>query len=314
MKRTSVLVWAFGIVLTAAGPAAFGDDRRPLVVDDDKLDCPNADYTSIQAAVDAAPPDATILVCPGIYRELVTIAKDGLKLLAKGPRGGPVVDGELIRHAGFWVQNASRVRIEGFTVRRAHEADILLDRATNAIIRDNLTSGAHHDGIELLNNSSDNLIEYNISLDNLSINSCGINVSGSNSTDNVVRYNLSVNNEWGIQILGAMNTVVFRNRAIGNRGNGIRNVGGASGTRIERNRAFSNGFAPSALTGTTNAGIRIGSGTGIVVARNHAFGNDTVDLLSGVTTATFDDNRCNTSAPPGLCEHEGDENDGDNDQ
>ena len=91
MKRTSILVWAFAIVLTLAG-TAFADGPRPLVVDDDRLDCPNADFTSIQAAVDAAPPDATIQVCAGIYHESVIITKDGLKLLVKGPRGGAVVD------------------------------------------------------------------------------------------------------------------------------------------------------------------------------------------------------------------------------
>jgi hypothetical protein len=56
MKRMSVLVWALGIVLAAAGPVAFGDGSRALVVDDDKLGCPNAEFTSIQAAVDAAEP------------------------------------------------------------------------------------------------------------------------------------------------------------------------------------------------------------------------------------------------------------------
>ncbi|PYY25040.1 MAG: hypothetical protein DMG62_00090 [Acidobacteria bacterium] len=310
MKRTSILVWAFAIVLTLAG-TAFADGPRPLVVDDDRLDCPNADFTSIQAAVDAAPPDATIQVCAGIYHESVTITKDGLKLLVKGPRGGAVVDSMLVPEAGFFVENASRVRIEGFTMRRGHEAGILLEGASKSTIRNNLTTGAGHDGIELIN-SSDNVIEYNVTFDNLAVNACGINVAGPNSRGNVVRYNVSVNNEWGIQISAAVDTVVFRNRTIGNRGNGIRNVGAASGTVIERNSAFGNGFAPSALTGTTNAGIRIGSGTGIVVARNHAFGNDLVDLLSGVTTATFDDNRCNTSAPPGLCEHKGNDSDDDN--
>jgi parallel beta-helix repeat protein len=317
MKRTSFLLCVFAIVLLAAGSTAFGDNAHPLLVDDDKLDCPNADFTSIQTAVDAAPPDATILVCPGIYREQVTINKDGLKLLAKGPRGGPVVEAvvnNVAQEAGFLVQNASRVRIEGFTVRKAHEADIVLDGASQAVIRNNLTTGSHHDGIELFNASSDNLIERNVSFDNLSPNACGVNVAGG-SSNNVVRYNLSVNNEWGIQITGgAVNTVVFGNRTIGNRGNGIRNVGDASGTLIEANRAFGNGFAPSALTDGTNAGIRIGSGAGIVVTRNHAFGNDAVDLLSQVTTATFEGNRCNTSTPPGLCEHKADDNNDTNNQ
>ena len=35
-----------------------------LLVDDDRVQCPSAAYTTIQAAVDAAAPGDTILVCP----------------------------------------------------------------------------------------------------------------------------------------------------------------------------------------------------------------------------------------------------------
>jgi len=305
MKHTYVLIWAFAIGL-AASPAAFSDKPCPLVVDDDKMDCPSADFTTIQAAVDAAPPGATIHVCAGIYHEQITITKDDLNLLVKRARGGAVVDSDLIGRAAFWVLNASGVRIDGFTIQEGHEADILLEGASKATIRNNLTTAAGHDGIELIN-SPDNVIEYNTSFNNLASNACGINVTGPQSIGNIIRYNLSVNNEWGIQVAGSMNNVIFRNKKIGNRGNGIRNVGNATGTVIEDNRVSSNGFSPSALTGATNAGIRIGSGTGILVARNRAFGNTTADLRSDVTTATFDNNRCNTSSPPGLCKHHGDD-------
>jgi hypothetical protein len=53
-----------------------------LIVDDDLLDCPNAQYTRIQEAVDAAVPGDKIKVCRGLYLEQVTIpsGKDGLTL------------------------------------------------------------------------------------------------------------------------------------------------------------------------------------------------------------------------------------------
>ena len=41
-----------------------------LIVDDDHMQCPNATFTSINAAVIAAAPGDTIKVCPGIYREM----------------------------------------------------------------------------------------------------------------------------------------------------------------------------------------------------------------------------------------------------
>ncbi len=41
-------------------------------VDDDKADCPNAAFSSLQAAVDQAAPHDTLIVCPGTYLEGTT--------------------------------------------------------------------------------------------------------------------------------------------------------------------------------------------------------------------------------------------------
>jgi hypothetical protein len=55
-----------------------------LIVDDNMLDCPNAQYNSIQAAVTAADPGDKIKVCRGVYVEQVTIpaGKDNLTLFS----------------------------------------------------------------------------------------------------------------------------------------------------------------------------------------------------------------------------------------
>jgi parallel beta-helix repeat protein len=45
------------------------------VVDDDKVECPAATFSSIQAAVDAASPGDQIIVCKGTYKEQVIIRK-----------------------------------------------------------------------------------------------------------------------------------------------------------------------------------------------------------------------------------------------
>lgn len=302
--RSSLLV--FAILLLCMGPTS-GGQTHVLIVDDDGADCRNAEFTTIQAAVDAAMPGTKILVCAGTYHERVLITTSDLTLQAKGAPGEVIVDADLIGN-GITVSDANDVTIEGFTVREGHDNDIVLVRAHRNTIRKNILTAAAHDGIELFNNSDDNLIEHNISFDNLASNACGINVAVG-SDRNTVRHNVVVNNEWGIQITGSpiagsADNVIFHNEARENRGNGIRNVGNTSGTIIEDNRALDNGFAPSDLTGTTNAGIRIGSGVGIVVARNHAFDNTTVDLRRDAATATFVNNHCHTSSPPGLCEHD----------
>jgi parallel beta-helix repeat protein len=316
MRRVVLVAFAvFALLLAYAPPALAGPT---FVVDNDRAECPNADFTSIQAAVTAAPPGSTILVCAGEYHEAVNIpsTKDDLRILAKGAPGDVVVDGDMVRDT-FFLEGVSGVLIQGFTVREAREADILLLSASGNTIRKNVLTAAHHDGIELVA-SSFNLIEHNLSINNPAPNACGINLTNvlggvvfGGSTNNVVRHNTSTNNEWGIQIAGPTSTgnLIFHNETIRNRGNGIRNIAGASGTMIENNRVFENGFTPSAFTGATNGGIRLGSGTGIVVARNHAFDNLLVDIRNEAGLGvTFENNHCNTSLPPSppatICEHD----------
>ena len=289
-----------------------------LVVDNDLADCPNADFTTIQAAVTAAEPGTTILVCAGSYPEWVVITKNDLRLLAKGQPGDVVLDGmnvpgtacapanpAALRCAGFELRNAHGNLIQGFLIRRYWEAGIWLRMGSsgNTIRKNVTTESPHHDGIQVAG-SNDNVIEHNEATNNPDPSACGVNVTAG-SQRNVVRHNLAMNNEWGIQIAGATTLAneIFHNEAVHNRGNGIRNVALASGTIIEDNRAFRNGLTPGPLTGPFASGIRIQSGAGIVVRRNHAFDNLFFDLRNDGGVATFDNNHCRTSFPPGLCEH-----------
>src|SRR5439155_4171151 len=52
-----------------------------FMVDDDRVQCPNAQFTSINAAIAAARPGDTIEVCPGQYNESVQVNKT-LKIVA----------------------------------------------------------------------------------------------------------------------------------------------------------------------------------------------------------------------------------------
>jgi parallel beta-helix repeat protein len=302
MKRR-LLLWHSALLLAltmVVAPAATGKKPSPppkggkhvLVVDNDKAQCKKADFTTIQAAVNAASPGATILVCAGTYQESVTITKNDLRIRAKGAPGSVVLDGMAqTLLAGFYIQNAGGNLISGFRIQNFHEAGILLDNGDGNRIRKNVTTGAHHDGIEVRLGSSGNLIEHNLVIDNLASNACGIQIRDAGSTANVVRHNKAINNNWGIRIgLGATNNTVFHNRAVNNRAFGILNFSGGGGTSIKGNRAFGN-----------PTGISIQGSTGVTVARNHAFGN-TLDLQwDGAGSNTFQNNHCNTSAPSGLC-------------
>jgi len=78
MKSKLVYPIALAVILVSAlvRPASALPTRRAqLVVDDDKVECPNAGFTRIQDAIDAASPGDEIHICKGIYVEQVAIRK-----------------------------------------------------------------------------------------------------------------------------------------------------------------------------------------------------------------------------------------------
>src|SRR6267143_2920642 len=74
------LVRLFTLIVILVAPLTWPNPALPahrarLVVDDDKVECPNAAFTHIQDAVDAASPGDEIHICKGTYAEQVTIRK-----------------------------------------------------------------------------------------------------------------------------------------------------------------------------------------------------------------------------------------------
>ena len=126
--------------IDSAPPVALPDPPpgTTLIVDDDHMQCPNATFTSINAAVAAAGPGFTIKVCPGIYRENVIVDKQltflGRTQASDGRCANPVTPDRkhdsVVQYpyapgtganggsAGFSVQGvqASGVVIDGFIV------------------------------------------------------------------------------------------------------------------------------------------------------------------------------------------------------
>lgn len=284
----------------ASPPAATHAGQPALKVDDDGADCPDAAFATIQGAVDAAEAGTTILVCAGTYNERVVITgagKDGLRLLAQGAPDAVVLDGNAPHAAppnhAFHLVDVTGVLVEGFSVREYFE-NIKMTRGGGHTIRKNRTTAAGHDGIFAFN-SARNLIEHNVSFDNLGPNACGVNIAGAGSVGNVVRNNHLINNNWGIRIQGgATNTFAFGNVSRGNRSHGIQNIGATTtGATIGNNEALGN-----------PAGIEVTGSSGVTVVRNRAFQNTTFDLVwNGGVENVFVNNHCKTSSPEGLCAH-----------
>jgi parallel beta-helix repeat protein len=136
-----------------------------------------ADFSSIQEAVDAAANGDSIEVMPGTYYEHVVVNKS-VSLVGHedtfidGTGNGTVVNIE-----------ADSVYLGGFTVQN---------------------SGSGGGGI-LLSNSRGCAIQGNTVMSN----ACGVQLI--NSEDNVIRDNLVHGNDWGVRLLGSKNNTVEQN-------------------------------------------------------------------------------------------------------
>jgi nitrous oxidase accessory protein NosD len=122
LKLFCVLTLLLSLLLLPA--AVTGAATPQLVVDDDKVQCPDAAFTKIQDAVNAATPGAVIRVCQGIYAEQVaihkplTIAADSGAVLMPGTmqqNTTSLLDGTPLA-AAILVSDATDVTIEGLTV------------------------------------------------------------------------------------------------------------------------------------------------------------------------------------------------------
>lgn len=67
-------------VVPIAGTDTASQPRQVSIVDDDGEECPDADFRTIQAAVNAAKPGATVRVCTGTYTENVVVPTQNLTI------------------------------------------------------------------------------------------------------------------------------------------------------------------------------------------------------------------------------------------
>lgn len=117
MKKLLTLAIVLSALLIAVPVSA---DPATLVVDDDRADCPDATYSTIQDAVDAASDGDTIYVCAGTYPESVSVV--GFTSLAIKAQGAGRANNAVKVNPtpsgftnGFYVMSDG-VTIEGFEI------------------------------------------------------------------------------------------------------------------------------------------------------------------------------------------------------
>lgn len=118
--RSTTALAAAALAMALAAPATAAP--KALTVDDDRAQCKKAEFTTIQDAIAAAAPGATIRVCPGAYAGPISVNKP---VVLDGPRNGNAAGSrdDLTKEAvvantgggGFDV-SADGVTIDGFTV------------------------------------------------------------------------------------------------------------------------------------------------------------------------------------------------------
>ena len=245
MRKSALSVFLLLSVSLAVPHIAATQDREhkpDLLVDDDKVQCPAATFTSIQDAINAANPGSLVRICPGTYHEQLSINKS---LSIEGDNGAIVLPSSMVANttgssgtpiaAAILVKDAANVEIEG----------VIVDTANNGITE------CAPDLIGILYQNSSGSIEHN-AVRNTKLS---VSLNGCQSGDAIVVQSLG----------GETSKVSIDDNSIHDyQKNGI--TGNESGTEVTITNNVVTGLGPT--TGAAQNGIQIGFGAKGGVLRN----------------------------------------------
>ncbi len=253
----------FLIIITGASSAA------TITVNDD----PEANYTSIQDAIDNSNSGDTILVNPGTYNENLNINKP-LTIVSNSEIPDKTTVQASENDNVFYI-TSNNVIIRGFSITGTHgpsKAGIYLDEVEECIITNNILSN-NENGIELVSSSNNILINNTIKSNTFD----GIFLERSNN--NELRNNSIYFNIWNGIVLEASNNNRFSNNTINsNRLDGISFIN-SNNNLINNNSIGSNGKNGISLdisnNNTLNDNFLINNSEGIEAdySENHIYNN-----------------------------------------
>jgi Right handed beta helix region len=304
----SILLLGFLVMILST--VARAQSGPVLLVDDDKVQCPTAEFSTIQAAIDAASPGEQIRVCAGTYAEQLTIQKtvllaadNGVTLIPAGVvENGNGAGGDNIA-AAIVVKNATGVHITGFRIDGSNNGltgcaprlvGVLFQDASGFLANNAIRHFRFNSS--LAGCQSGNGIEVESSADSSSL----VTING-NSVDDYQKNGITAN-EAGSNAKIEFNTVTGIGSTPAIAQNGVQIGFGAAGT-ITGNTVSNNLYAPcvsAAQCDTNAAGILIFESTGVVIASN-SVGNNNIGIFSnGDNTHVESNHVSNTIALDGV--------------
>ena len=218
MKRNIILLTVFlcllslalAVLLSPGGVQAAGNTSY---VDDDFAQCPNASFSTIQAAIDAADDDDIVIVCNGTYNESINITKP-LLILSRNGSDVTFIDGNGSNRAvnisasgvtfggdgqGFNVSNAS----SGIAMYTGTRGAGDVDMANNSIVGNVVHNCSR--GIRIDNQGSGATDIYSITVLNNTVYECEHGIYFDNDEDGDLRDNTVEGNEvYGCNSSGIM--------------------------------------------------------------------------------------------------------------
>jgi parallel beta-helix repeat protein len=184
--------------------------------------CPGGgcNYTSIQAAIDAATAGDTIEVRDGIYTENVVVTVANLTLRSEHGSASTTVLAA-VNTSDVFLVTANSVTITGFTVRNANDSanaacGIQLGSVHNCTVSGNNASGNHY-GIWLHSSSTNNTLSGNTASNNLN----GIYLEYSNNNNTLTGNIANANTNYGIYLRSSCNNNTLSDNIATNNTNGI---------------------------------------------------------------------------------------------
>jgi parallel beta-helix repeat protein len=264
MKAKNLLLVLVTLVLLSVPRAIFAQNnsgKANLLVDDDRVQCPTAQFTAIQDAINNARPGDVIHVCPGTYAEQIVISKrlhieadNGAIIMPSGtsPNAIDVFSGDPLA-AVVLVQNAENVSIEG----------LIVDGTNNGL------TGCSPDLIGVLYQNASGSIQHN-AIRHLKLAGT---LSGCQSGEGIVAQSGS----------GGSTTVrISENSVEDYQKNGI--TGNESGTQVTIRKNVVTGVGPT--NGAAQNGIQVGFGAQGEVKNNNVANNIWAPCVS-VTNCDF---------------------------